>query len=97
MSAFGSRRSGYVGVILTATGVSMCWFALFVGVVFVLPATAPALWLAVPGSVLAGMIVIARRLPEQTYPIGLVFVPIMCAVLSLAVLQVYWSVLGDSL
>jgi fucose 4-O-acetylase-like acetyltransferase len=76
---------------------SITCLALFVALVMVLPAAGPGLWFAVPLSLVAGMMVVHRRLPDHTYPIGLVFVPIVGGLLVLATLQVYWTILGDYL
>ena len=71
--------------------------AMFIGVVIVLPAAAPALWLGVPVSLILGMAAIHRRIPRDTYVIGLFFVPIVGILLALAALQAYWTILGDSI
>jgi hypothetical protein len=68
--------------------------ALCVGVVMLMPASGPLAWLAVPLSLFAGMVVIHRRSPDYTYPIGLLFVPIVGAILTFAALQVGWTILG---
>ena len=75
----------------------MACMALVVAVVIVVPATGPALWLGVPSSLFVGMAAIHRKLPHYTYPIGLVFVPVVGMLLVLVALQVYWTILGDSL
>ena len=66
-------------------------------VVFIAPRAAPVLWLGAPVGTIAGMLVIHRRFPAETYLIGLAFVPIVGTLLSFAAFQVYWSVLGDVL
>ena len=71
--------------------------AIFIAIVFIAPRAAPALWLGVPVGTIAGMRIIHRRFPAESYIIGLAFVPIVGTLLGLAAFQVYWSVLGDVL
>ena len=78
---------------LTAAAACM---ALFAAVVMVMPIAAPLLWLGVPIALLVGMAAIHRRVPRDTYIVGLFFVPVVGALLVLAALQVYWT-LGDSI
>lgn len=71
--------------------------AIFIAIVFIAPRAAPVLWLGVPIGTFAGMLVIHRRFPAETYIIGLAFVPIVGVLLSFAAFQVYWSVLDNVL
>jgi hypothetical protein len=76
---------------------ALACMALFVGAVIVMPATGPALWAGVPVSLFVGMVAIHRRLPDYTYPLGLVFIPVVGSALTLAAIQVYWTILRDSI
>jgi hypothetical protein len=87
----------YVAGILAALTMAIGCMAIFIAVVFMAPAAAPALWLGVPVGTIAGMLVIHRRFPADTYVIGIAFVPVVATLLGFAAFQVYWSVLGDSL
>jgi hypothetical protein len=87
----------YVTGILAALTMALGCMAIFIAIVFIAPRAAPALWLGVPAGTIAGMLVIHRRFPAESYIIGLAFVPIVCTLLSFAAFQVYWSVLGDVL
>ena len=91
------RSRGPIAAIGWGFTASLACMAVFVGAVMVSPITAPALWLGVPASLVLGMVIIHRRVPRDSYIIGLVFVPIVGALLTLAALQVYWTVLGDSI
>ena len=87
----------YLAGILAGLTMAIGCMAIFVAVVFIAPAAAPALWLGVPVGTIAGMLVIHRRFPADTYVIGIAFVPVVATLLGFAAFQVYWSVLGDSL
>jgi hypothetical protein len=68
-----------------------------IAIVVMAPRAAPVLWLGVPAGTFAGMWVIHRRLPKESYIIGLVFVPLVALVLAVAAFEIYWNVLGDRL
>ena len=87
----------YAAGILAALTMAFGSMAIFIAVVFIAPGAAPALWLGVPVGTIAGMLVIHRRFPADTYMIGLAFVPIVFMFLGFAAFQVYWSVLGNVL
>jgi hypothetical protein len=79
----------FYGLTMSFSSMAFC-----VAVVMVMPFAGPLVWLAIPLSVFTGMVAIHRRLPDYSYPIGLLFVPIVGAVLTFAALQVGWTILG---
>lgn len=91
------RPNGLLSTVLKGLTLSAACMALFVAVVMVMPVTGPALWIGVPVALFVGMAAIHRKLPDYSYSIGLVFVPVVGMILALIALQVYWTVLGDSL
>jgi hypothetical protein len=70
---------------------------LFVGVHAVLPAVAPALFWLVPVGVAVGFTVLWRRWPEYSYPIGVLYVPMMSGLLVMTALLISWYIVGDYL
>lgn len=87
----------YVACILAGLTMALGCMAILVAVVFIAPRAAPSLWLGVPVGTIAGMVIIHRRFPADTYIIGLAFVPIVGTVLGFVAFQVYWSVLRNVL
>lgn len=59
-----------------------------------IPAIEPGLFWMVPLGVAAGFSVLWRRNPKNAYPIGLVFVPIVGALLGAITVFIWWNVLG---
>jgi hypothetical protein len=68
--------------------------ALFVALVFVMPMGGFVLLVGAPISLAAGMFTIHRSIPAYSYPIALVYVPLVGALLVLLTLQVYWTIGG---
>ncbi len=87
----------YVLGIIAALTVSVGCMALIIGTVLVAPAAMPVLWIGVPFATFCGMLIVHRRFPADTYVIGLIFVPVVTALLGIAALQVSWSVGGNAL
>lgn len=87
----------YAAGTLSALTLSIACMAIFIGIVFVAPRAAAALWLGVPVGTVVGLWAIHRRFPADTYVIGLAFVPIVFVLLAFAAFQVYWTVLGNVL
>jgi hypothetical protein len=52
-------------------------------------------WLPGPASVLAGYLVIVKRRPADAYPIGVLFIPIMLALVWWLAFLYSWHVLGE--
>lgn len=67
----------------------------FLGLLTLVPGSAPGLWYMVPVGVLAGFAVLWRRYPRDAYIIGLVYVPLMSALLLLLAALISWYVVGD--
>lgn len=86
-------------VIAVFGGLTMAFacMALVVGTVMFVPAAGPLLWLGIPASLFAGMMVIHRTVPDYSYPIAVLFVSLVGAILALIAFQVSWTVLGNSL
>jgi hypothetical protein len=83
--------------VLYGLTMSLSTMALCVAVIMLIPATGPGVWFAVPLALFGGMAVIHSRMPGYSYPIGVIFVPIVGAILILAAIQVSWTVLGNYL
>ena len=91
------RLKDFAVTILYGVTMSLSTMALCVAVIMLIPTTGPGVWFAVPLALLGGMAVIHSRMPGYSYPIGVVFVPVVGAILVLAAIQVSWTVLGNSL
>jgi hypothetical protein len=94
------RRAGiarYASGIAAAITMSAGCMALVIAAVVIVPAAMPLVWIGVPIATFCGMLVVYRRFPADTYVIGLVFVPVVAALLCLAALQVSWTIGGNAL
>lgn len=91
------RLAAYASGILAALAMSAGCMALVVAAVVVAPAAMPFVWVGVPIATFCGMMIVHRRFPADTYVIGLVFVPVVAALLWLAAVQVSWTVGGNAL
>jgi hypothetical protein len=80
--------------IVVATGASFLPLAVFRVLVAISPGVAPGLFWMVPLGVAIGYAILWRRYPAYSYPIGLLFVPLMGGLLLAVAVQIWWYVLG---
>lgn len=87
----------YASGIVAALTMSAGCMALVIAAVLLAPDAMAFVWIGVPVATFCGMLVIHRRFPADTYVIGLVFVPVVAALLWFAALQVSWTIGGNAL
>jgi hypothetical protein len=78
-----------------ACAVSVGWMLAFLGLLTLMPGLAPGLWYMVPVGVFAGFAILWRRYPRDAYIIGLVYIPIVSALLLWLAALISWHVVGD--
>ena len=82
-------------VVLQAVAVPIGLLLSFLGCLLLVPGIAPGLWYMVPLNVFAGFAILWRRYPRDAYIIGLVYVPIMSALMIWLAALISWHVVGD--
>jgi hypothetical protein len=86
-----------VAVVVVSVVASWIPLALFVLLLRPLPNIAPGLFWTVPLGLSVGVTILWRAYPRDVYPITLVYVPIIGAMLVWAAMRVSWYIVGDYL